>query len=93
MAACGHGCCDHDHSHDEEERGLQYSLYQKIDFIHLEVLNEAEEGSGKSVFRPWSERLATNKVRVYIYIFITQQSLFSLIYRGIYIANIPNPVL
>lgn len=61
MAACGHGCCEHDHSNDEEERGLQYSLYQTIDFIHLEVLNEAEEGSGRTVFRPWSERHDTSK--------------------------------
>lgn len=63
MAGCGHSSCQHNHSHDEDERGLQYSLYQKIDFTHLEVLNEAEEGSGKSVFRPWNERLDRKKVQ------------------------------
>ena len=61
MAGCGHGHCDHNHDINEE-KGLEYSLYKKIDFTHLEVLNEAEEGSGKSVFKPWDERLDTNKV-------------------------------
>ena len=34
-----------------------FSLYQKIDFLNLECLNESEEGSGKRVFRPWQNRL------------------------------------
>ena len=55
-------CCDHDHEHNHEDRGVEYSLYLKIDLENLEVLNEAEEGSGKNVFRPWNERLDTNKV-------------------------------
>lgn len=56
----------HDHEHtcsheangiDPLEMGLQYSLYQKIDMINLEVLNEALEGSGKKVFKPYEQRL------------------------------------
>ncbi len=62
MAGCGHGHCEHDHNHISEEKGFEYSLYTKIDFTHLEVLNEAEEGSGKAVFKPWEERLDSNKV-------------------------------
>lgn len=62
------------HSHDHEgpcsheadgidplEMGLQYSLYQKIDLDNLEVLNEAEEQSGKNVFKPYEERLNFEK--------------------------------
>ena len=39
------------------------SLYQKIDVLRLQCLNEAEEGSGKMVFKPWDERLDKSKVR------------------------------
>lgn len=62
----GHNCgghCDHDghgHGHDhssEAELGLQYSLYQKIDLEHVVCLNESVDGSGKTVFKPWNERL------------------------------------
>jgi hypothetical protein len=62
MAGCEHGHCEHDHNHISEEKGFEYSLYKKIDFTHLEVLNEAEEGSGNTVFKPWEERLDSNKV-------------------------------
>ena len=39
-----------------------YSLYQKIDMENMQCLNEAEEGSGKTVFKPWNERLDKEKV-------------------------------
>ena len=39
-----------------------YSLYQKIDTEKLQCLNEAEEGSGRTVFKPWDERLDRTKV-------------------------------
>ena len=61
MAGCD-GHCEHGHNHISEEKGFEYFLYKKIDFIHLEVLNESEEGSGKAVFKSWEERLDTNKV-------------------------------
>lgn len=41
---------------------LWLSLYQKIDTENLQCLNEAEEGSGKAVFKPWDERLDRSKV-------------------------------
>ena len=62
MAGCGHGRCEHDHNHISEDKGFEYSLYTKIDFTNLEVLNETEEGSGKTVFKSWEERLDSNKV-------------------------------
>jgi len=53
-----HGPCEHEaNGIDPLEMGLQYSLYQKIDMINLEVLNEAIEGSGKKIFKPYEERL------------------------------------
>ncbi|XP_023020961.1 PITH domain-containing protein GA19395 [Leptinotarsa decemlineata] len=56
-----HGNCsgDKDHHHDHEESneiGIQYSLYNKINKNNLECLNEAVEGSGQTVFKPWEDR-------------------------------------
>lgn len=48
------GCCDHGDNVEE----TAYSLYQKIDTINLECLNELVDGSGVRVFKPWSERLS-----------------------------------
>lgn len=57
----GHGC-DGDHNHDETpEMGLQYSLYTKIDLDNLQCLNETVEDSGKSIFKPWEDRLNLEK--------------------------------
>ena len=62
MSGHRHGC-DGDHNHDETpEMGLQYSLYSKIDIGNLECLNEKVEGSGKSVFKAWENRLDFEKV-------------------------------
>ncbi|GAB6029133.1 hypothetical protein CHUAL_004911 [Chamberlinius hualienensis] len=58
----GHTCvkeCDHS---TDEERGIEYSLYTKIDIDNVECLNEINEGSGKTVFRAWDERLRRDKV-------------------------------
>lgn len=53
-----HHHCDGGHDHDETpETGIQYSLYEKIDKENLECLNEAVEGSGKTIFKPFEERL------------------------------------
>ncbi|XP_028416900.1 PITH domain-containing protein 1-like [Dendronephthya gigantea] len=80
MAGCGHGRCEHDHTHGiGEEKGFEYSLYKKIDFTHLEVLNEAEEGSGKSVFKPWEERLDSNK---FVESDVDQELLFNIPFTG-----------
>lgn len=42
---------------DPFETGIQYSLFKKIDFEHLETLNEEEENSGKKVFKAYENRL------------------------------------
>ncbi|XP_072169818.1 PITH domain-containing protein 1-like [Diadema setosum] len=54
-----HGCGGHDH--ESPERGALFSLYTKIDTERVECLNEATEGSGKLVFKPWEERLDHTK--------------------------------
>lgn len=51
---CGGGC-----SHGVEstsDLGIQYSLYSKIDLDKVQCLNEATDGSGKLVFKPWDQR-------------------------------------
>lgn len=58
--ACAHGSNDTDYL---KEMGIQYSLYTKIDMENMECLNEATEGSGKFVFKPYEERLNFNKVK------------------------------
>ena len=59
------GGCSHDHSHDDisdPARGNQFSLYLKIDTDRVVCLNEAEEESGKTVFKPWDQKLDKEKV-------------------------------
>lgn len=62
MSCGGHGH-GHDHDHEPAERGVEYSLYTKIDTVHVDCLNEAEEASAAGVFRPWDCRLDTDQVR------------------------------
>lgn len=58
MAPHGKCCGDGSHHHeDPSEMGIHYSLYTKINKDNLECLNEVREGSGKTVFKPWEERL------------------------------------
>lgn len=61
----GHGAhsCEHEHhDHVGPETGIEYSLYTKIDIDNLECLNEHSDGAGKSVFKPWEDRLKRDKV-------------------------------
>lgn len=56
-----HRCgCGSDHI--EEEVGCRYNLYEKIDINRVECLNEYEEGTGVTVFKPWEDRLNRDKV-------------------------------
>jgi len=56
--------CEHDHDDDESlERGTLFSLYLKIDTERVRCLNEAHDGSAKTIFKPWHERLDKEKVR------------------------------
>ena len=66
MSGHGHSHGEgHSHSHEDlegAERGNLYSLYLKIDTERVECLNEERNGSGKDVFKPWDQRLDTEKV-------------------------------
>lgn len=65
--SCGHSHAHHDIS--DTDKGAQFSLYLKIDKERLVCLNESVAGSGKTVFKPWEERLTTSSVKVFdIYI-------------------------
>ncbi|KAF9414476.1 PITH domain-containing protein 1 [Podila epigama] len=59
----GHGHDDHDHDHDESpELALVHeSLYSKIDHDNVICLNESEPGAGKSVLKPWHEKMDDTK--------------------------------
>ena len=56
-AGCGCG-----HGPNVDQLATLYTLYSKIDKEHVECLNESTENSGKSVFKPWDERLLHDKV-------------------------------
>ena len=58
------GKCGHDHQHETkpDELGNLYTLFLKIDLGKVQCLNECKDGSGKSVFKSWDERLDTGKV-------------------------------
>ena len=58
---CGHGQA----GLNGEEFGIQYSLYQKIDLQNVTCLNEEVEDSGKTVFKPWTERKDRDKVKLF----------------------------
>lgn len=51
---CSHEAVDID---NPNEMGIQYSLFSKINMDNLECLNEVAEGSGRSVFRSYENRL------------------------------------
>lgn len=58
-----HGGCEHDCDDSDHllETGIQYSLFKKIDFQNLDCLNESINGSGKTVFKTFEERLNFDK--------------------------------
>lgn len=61
LGGCG---CQHGHADDGNELGAHYTLFQKIDLENVVCLNEEIEGSGKTVFKPWNERLCRQKVKI-----------------------------
>lgn len=62
MAPHNKCCGDPNHSHDDVERGIQYSLYTKINTNDLQCLNEVVPDSGKKVFKAWENRLDRDMV-------------------------------
>ena len=81
--AHGHNCngsCDH--SHDDpagDSVGVAYSLYSKIDLNRLECLNEAVDGSAKTIFKPWNERLDNEN---YVESDADEELLFNIAFTG-----------
>lgn len=76
----GHACSDACEHGDDEELGIQYSLYQKIDLHQVECLNEAVDGSGKSVFKPWENRLTIDK---FVESDVDEELLFNIPFTGL----------
>ena len=59
------GTCSCEHDHDDDnvvDRGTLYSLYLNIDTERVQCLNEMRDGSAKTVFKPWHERMDKEKV-------------------------------
>lgn len=61
------------HHHDQQHGGAccgnhgdqlaeSYSLFEKIDLMNVECLNERVDGSGAKVFKAWSERLSREQL-------------------------------
>ncbi len=46
---------------DDASLGVEYSLFRKINLDEVECLNEAEENSGRTVFKPWEQRMDKEK--------------------------------
>lgn len=68
MSGHGHshgagGCCDHDPD-VSEDMSAAFNLFQKVDLNNTDCLNEITEGSGRTVFKPWSERNDKSKVNL-----------------------------
>ncbi|KAI3971115.1 hypothetical protein MKW92_013656 [Papaver armeniacum] len=49
--------CVHDHSCEDHDCSSDFSLYKHIDLSKVSALNEAVQGSVKSVFKAWEQRL------------------------------------
>ncbi|MCL7047864.1 hypothetical protein MKW94_028389 [Papaver nudicaule] len=49
--------CVHDHSCEDHDCSSDFSLYKNIDLPRVSALNEAVQGSAKSVFKAWEQRL------------------------------------
>lgn len=74
----GHGC-EHEATDVDNalEMGIQYSLFAKIDMANLECLNEEIDGAGRSVFKPYEERLNFEKVGIcLVIVFFSSNKLY-----------------
>ncbi|KAI8611680.1 galactose-binding domain-like protein [Chytriomyces sp. MP71] len=62
--SCGHEAHDHDHEHDHDspDRGGEFTLFQFIDVEHVRAYNEAVDGSAKTIFKAWDQRLDETQV-------------------------------
>ncbi|CAK9212010.1 unnamed protein product [Sphagnum jensenii] len=51
------GSCTHQHDCEEHACAADWSLFKNIEMSGVRALNEAIDGSAKSVFKPWENRL------------------------------------
>lgn len=51
--------CKHDDDDHQLQSALEDTLYQSIDTLHVSCLNEHQKNAGKSILKPWDERLDT----------------------------------
>ncbi|XP_050400553.1 PITH domain-containing protein 1 [Patella vulgata] len=83
MSGHGHSHdCGKGHSHppvSDAERAAEYSLYKKIDTFNVECLNESLDGSGKTVFKPWDQRLDKEK---FVESDVDEELLFNIPFTG-----------
>ncbi|KAJ3414129.1 hypothetical protein HDV05_007073 [Chytridiales sp. JEL 0842] len=49
------------HMQPLDVKGAEFSLYKHIDTDNVRALNEAVDGSGKTIFKPWDQRFETTK--------------------------------
>ncbi|GFO13334.1 pith domain-containing protein 1 [Plakobranchus ocellatus] len=92
---CGHGHSHegsaggggHGHSHGpsdasdaENLKAQEYNLYLKIDMDSLTCLNEEEDGSGKTVFRAFEDRLERTK---FVSSDVDEELLFNIPFTGV----------
>lgn len=50
---------EHDHSHDEPQSGFEQTLYPYIDTTKIVCLNEHVPQAGKSIIKPYDQRLTS----------------------------------
>jgi len=82
MSGCCHEAHDqdhHDHSHDDPERGVAYSLYKYIETGKVVCLNESAVNSGVKVFKAWVDR---TDVTEYVESDADEQLLFFIPFAG-----------
>lgn len=75
---CGHG--DDQSGLDGTERGLEYSLYRKVDLDRVECLNESREGDGRTALRAWEDRL---RPQTFVESDVDEELLFNIPFTGL----------
>jgi hypothetical protein len=78
MASSHCGNESHDHDHDGSAHSHSPppdlipgdSLYSKIQLERVQCLNERIDGMAQSIIKPWDQRLDTEKVSVFLKMFI-----------------------
>jgi hypothetical protein len=81
MPHCHGEHCEHEHE-DLPGSGEQALLYSRIDRDNIRCLNEAEPDSGKTIVKPWDQRLDNDKVSIHGVAFSHPNDYFVLLTYG-----------